>query len=273
MRLIMDAIKNCLFVVLPIASLAYLWNVLRNPLGKQGWRDSYAAMRSRRISGTHALFPIAMAVSYAWLTVLGGEAGQATAESPWINLVAAFTLVPVTLASAVFLPLIAEGKRAGDAFGPLEVRKRDIARGIRWGLAMVLPLALAGIAATKVSRMFGSEPVRQTGLTILSAHGTAQWKKLFLLFSALVLAPVTEELAFRGVVLAAVAKRRGIVAAVALTSVFFGAIHCNLDAFLTLSLAGACFALGYIASGRITVPIAMHATFNAASIILNLIAD
>ena len=267
----MDAVKNSLFIALSVAALACLWRTARRPFDEQGWRDAFAVIRSRCIAGTDALFPILLALALAMSVIIGGDAAAMAGETSAPAFVIDSLMVPFALAGAVFLPILAVGVR--DAFGPLEIRRRDIAAGVRWGLAMVIPVALVGLAILAISHMFGSEAVEQPSLKMLVEPDIAAWRKCFLIFSALVLSPVTEEFAFRGVVLAALAKRRGLVASVALSSIFFGAIHANLEAFLPLSCVGTCFALGYIATGRIAVPVAMHATFNAVSILWDFMAN
>ncbi len=268
----MDIIKNCLFVVLPIASLGCLWLTVRKPLDESEWRKAFEAIRSRRIVEIDALYPLLLALFFALSTVFGGEAAEKMDEMPASAFIASFLMVPLSLALAVSLPVIARGNNPRDAFGPLNANRRDVAAGLRYGLAMLPPIVLIGLAILAISHMFGGEPIQQQSLKMLVEPGPATWRKGFLIFSTLVLSPIMEEFAFRGVVLTVLSKKRGLVTAVALSSIFFGAIHANLAAFLPLSCVGACFALGYIATGRIAVPIIMHATFNAMSILLNFMA-
>jgi membrane protease YdiL (CAAX protease family) len=86
-------------------------------------------------------------------------------------------------------------------------------------------------------------------------------------FTFVLVAPVTEELLFRGLILRALKARYGRGAAIGLSALLFGAFHVDPQALVFASLVG--LVLGWVAErARSTMPsIAMHAAFNALPIL------
>jgi len=96
-----------------------------------------------------------------------------------------------------------------------------------------------------------------------------QWK-LLLAFSAIVLAPVTEEIFFRGLcqsVLRKYLKRPW--AAILITAALFAGMHANaeLPALPALMILGIVLGYNYERTGRLWAPIMIHALFNTLSIV------
>lgn len=80
------------------------------------------------------------------------------------------------------------------------------------------------------------------------------------LFSVLVVAPVTEEFIFRGVLLHRWGVKWGVRPAIVLTSVLFGVLHSNL---IGLFVFGVVMSLLYLSTRSLLVPMIAHATNNA----------
>lgn len=83
----------------------------------------------------------------------------------------------------------------------------------------------------------------------------------------MLIAPVVEELFFRGLLLRTIQERWGTVAAVIGSSVFFGATHLQLLQFAGLTAAGLLFALARVRSGRLGSAIAVHVGFNLTTFV------
>jgi membrane protease YdiL (CAAX protease family) len=92
------------------------------------------------------------------------------------------------------------------------------------------------------------------------------WFKLWLIATAIIAAPVVEETVFRGVFLPALARHRGIPAAVVTVSLLFALIHGHLPSALPLFVVGATLATAYLYTGSLLVPILIHATFNVVNL-------
>lgn len=91
------------------------------------------------------------------------------------------------------------------------------------------------------------------------------------IFMAVVLAPVIEEVTFRGVALGALISRNvGPVAAVILSSAAFALIHMQYSAaaMLVVFFSGVGFAILRLLSGTVSVPIVAHAVANADVLVL-----
>src|SRR5690606_7792760 len=97
-------------------------------------------------------------------------------------------------------------------------------------------------------------------------------------FIAVVLAPVTEEIVFRGALFRSLRPRMGVWPAALLSSLIFAFIHVEVVtsqplALVGLFLLGMVFAIGLQKSGSLLVPILAHAVFNATSIGLAILAE
>lgn len=116
---------------------------------------------------------------------------------------------------------------------------------------------------------------------ILSAHGyppTLQdiaiflsgnnpwWVRLYMLFMAIVLAPIFEECIFRGILLPLMARRFGVGPGIFLSSLIFAAIHFHMPSLVPLCTVAIGFSLGYLYSGSLWVPVTMHALFNGINL-------
>ncbi len=91
---------------------------------------------------------------------------------------------------------------------------------------------------------------------------------LAIVFLAIVVAPVTEELVFRAGLFRFL---RGLMprwAAIAISAVVFGAFHFNLVSFLPLAVIGALLAVAYERTGRVAVPMIAHGLFNLNTLLI-----
>jgi membrane protease YdiL (CAAX protease family) len=102
--------------------------------------------------------------------------------------------------------------------------------------------------------------------------GENSWPlRAYFAFLALVLAPVAEEIFFRGMVFPALAKRLRLGPSLLLSSVFFALIHGHAPAFIPLVLLACALGLAYVKTGNLLVPIMMHSLFNAHSLVVLLL--
>jgi membrane protease YdiL (CAAX protease family) len=92
-----------------------------------------------------------------------------------------------------------------------------------------------------------------------------------LFFVAIVVAPVFEEIVFRGILLPFLARRTGFWPGIVLVSTVFGGLHLHLPSFLPLFLLSAMFSLAYARTQSLLVPIGMHILFNGVTVVLLLL--
>lgn len=141
---------------------------------------------------------------------------------------------------------------------------------VTWGslLWLVTGLFLFSLGAFQVSYLALSlvtpnlvESTLQQSL-ILSASDTA-YPNVYLgivMFSVLVVAPITEEFIFRGVLLHRWGVKWGPRPAILLTSILFGILHSNL---VGLFVFGVVMSLLYLSTRSLLVPIVAHSMNNA----------
>jgi len=84
---------------------------------------------------------------------------------------------------------------------------------------------------------------------------------------AVVVAPVVEELVFRGAFYRFLKSRMPRNAAYAVSAACFALLHANLASFLPLFFLGVALAVVYEVTGNIKVPILVHAFFNGHSLL------
>lgn len=80
---------------------------------------------------------------------------------------------------------------------------------------------------------------------------------------AILLAPVAEELLFRGFLFRVIHSRISFFPAALISSMVFASLHKNLFIFLPLTCLGMAFAYAYKKSRNILFPILLHASYNA----------
>ena len=85
---------------------------------------------------------------------------------------------------------------------------------------------------------------------------------------AITLAPVTEELIFRGGIFRFMRTRTPRWVALLVPALLFGALHANLASFVPLVALGIILSLAYERTGSIVVPIVAHGLFNLHTIAL-----
>jgi membrane protease YdiL (CAAX protease family) len=116
---------------------------------------------------------------------------------------------------------------------------------------------------------FGEETVAGNGQQILDTLGSMPPVLLF--FMLAVIAPIVEEIAYRGLIFTAFARKFGLMAGGIISSVLFGFAHVqsfNLNGIflllITMSLGGI-LAYARHKSGGLTLPIMIHIAFNSVS--------
>jgi|ERR1700678_1926937 membrane protease YdiL (CAAX protease family) len=170
----------------------------------------------------------------------------------------------------ILLSLRFRGLRLGSAFG---VDRMPVGRSVLLGIALLIsayPLvAAAGDVSAYVLKINPAKDSQEIMLIFENATNAGQRIPIILL--AVAIAPVAEELAFRGYLYGVIKRYFGAVPALLLSSILFALIHLNLPSFFPLFVLGAVFALAYELSGSLLVPMTMHASFNAISLVAVLI--
>lgn len=127
---------------------------------------------------------------------------------------------------------------------------------------IALPLlALVALAWGGLLQLLGL-PREPQDLIGIFARTESRWVFVGLLLVACVMAPLTEELIFRGILYRFLRQRFGRAPGLLASAVFFGTLHANWASFAPLCVLGVIFALAYEKTGDLRVPIVAHGLFN-----------
>jgi uncharacterized protein len=97
--------------------------------------------------------------------------------------------------------------------------------------------------------------------------------KILVIFMAVLIAPLAEEILFRGFVYGVLKRYTDAPFAALSSSLMFAIIHLHVGSLLPLWMLAVIFCLAYEITGCLLVPMMLHATFNAVSIIAMLFVD
>lgn len=141
-----------------------------------------------------------------------------------------------------------------------------IGTGFRWGLLAWLVSTLVIVGMAWLLEQIGMPPDPQP-----AERAIAMLDPILVGLSVVVLAPVAEEVFFRGVVFNAWLREGGRRRAFIGSSALFAVIHLSLVSLLPIFLLGLALAWVYDRTRSLLAPIAMHATVNGISVLLALL--
>ena len=98
--------------------------------------------------------------------------------------------------------------------------------------------------------------------------GVAGWQAVVLIVVVVIGAPIVEELVYRGLLQRSMARAVSPAVAWVATSLWFGAIHLQPVLLPGLFIAGMCFGLGVVLTGRVGFGLLTHAAFNATGLLI-----
>lgn len=225
-------------------------------------------------------FPVPFNVFDALLLVLWAQLAQLLVAAPFqlagVDLTQGLTvgLVIVLIQVVTFLGLTGwlrwRGALTWRLYGPVRPRWRHVAVGFGIGLSgFVIVTALVEMA----NRTFG--PVAPPEQSLMQASRQGGLALLVATVSAVVLAPIVEELTYRGALFQSLRAKLGLFPAMFLSAGVFAVVHVELAQPLFLAglfVLALWLAAAFHRTGSIVVPLVGHATFNAVSLSVALIA-
>ncbi|MDH5493813.1 MAG: CPBP family intramembrane metalloprotease [Myxococcales bacterium] len=153
---------------------------------------------------------------------------------------------------------------ADEVLGLEPIRWRILLLAFGAGLSAQLPLTEIGNIARERWPLELSEQLRHAQLV-----GPAGWIAAFGgVFAFVLIAPIFEELLFRGLLLRFLIEGYGRGTGILLSSLLFGLIHVDPAVIITASMAGWLFAELRLRSGSIWPAIGLHAGINALPLLL-----
>lgn len=200
--------------------------------------------------------------------VLGATLPEDTAE-------AAFFPASTALTGAVALFYVAArygGAGARRLFGPNAFRSVDLVAGALHGVVAFLLINVGfALLLDAVIRLVGGDlPTVQEGLRELALD---EDRAVLFFLSAVVIAPLAEELFFRGMLFQRLRDRLSFWPAAGFSALLFAALHfdgnpeASLYAFLVLLPVGMYFAWVFNRRGNLVTAFMMHAVFNGLGVV------
>lgn len=139
---------------------------------------------------------------------------------------------------------------------------RNFGTGLWGGFLLGAVIWITGIVITLIT---GPPPPQEVEKMLSEAYS---WKDVVFPFLAIsILAPLSEELYFRGMVYPVFKARFGAGLGMLLSGMFFGFMHLDLIRFVPLSLGGFVLAYLYEKTKTLTAPIVAHFTWNTLMLV------
>lgn len=138
--------------------------------------------------------------------------------------------------------------------------------GAMWSLMLVLGLS----GYRKWMQALGADTV-QDSVKFLQ-NGTDPAALVLMAVAAVLVAPVCEEIVFRGFLYPAVKRFTGTWPAAIFSALVFAAAHANLPALLPLFLFGLVLVFLYEKTGSLWAPVAVHFCFNGSTVLIQALA-
>lgn len=187
------------------------------------------------------------------LTLLGAVVILTSTQVALLLVTWLFVLLPNALAGGPRLP------------GPMPWRA--IGSGLRWGVAAWLGATLISALVVLLLEAIGQPVQPETAERAIEL--VEPW---LVVFALVILAPIAEELFFRGVVFNAWLRERGPRVAFIGSAALFSIIHLSIVSLVPIFLLGLALAWIYRRTNNLLAPIAMHATVNGISVAFALLA-
>lgn len=193
-----------------------------------------------------------------WVSVGGASEGLGALAAAQVGMWLGF----------VGAPVVAVRRRgSGSLSADFGVRStwRDVGLGIPLGVACQLVLVPVVFLAMRPFVDVGdaSEPATRVSDLAEGATGFG-----LLVLSVVLLAPLAEELFFRGLLLRSLTRAWGPTAGVVVSAAIFGATHFQPLQFLPLAAFGAVLAVAAHRTGRLGLAVWTHVGFNATTVVL-----
>jgi hypothetical protein len=233
---------------------------------KAGWR--WWEVAALTLGG----FVLGAVVSTPVFVALGGTSGDRMDGPGAASAAVAYVVLVGTL--LVWLHIAHRGWWRVIGWPERGARLREVTVGTGWGLASQVGVsAIVFLAVSALATVSGGDvavpPQVQSSLT--------GWEAVALVVYAVILAPPTEELIFRGLLYHSIADHRGFWPGAIASGVPFGLIHVVPGSALgvgvlvcTMMLTGVFWAWIHHRRGNLLVNIATHATFNVVGVIVTL---
>ena len=254
-----------IWVVLAVGAFAYRWVRMSRPALAWNWGGNVSA-RGFALPDAVVVLGIGLLMTSGFAGSVEPTAPQAPRQLTFEVLVvnAAFQLI--LCAVLLFYLVVMRGLQPMDLFG---LRRQGFLRSLGMAVAFIVPTwAVVGIVAQLVSQWLKLFWPDQTAQVLVEAfrNTTTPSVRILVIFAAVVIAPLVEEIVFRGFVYGVVKRYTDGYFAALTSALLFALIHGHVGSLVPLTVLALIFCLAYEITGTLLVPMCMHALFNAASL-------
>ena len=176
-------------------------------------------------------------------------------------------LISLLLVSIVLSFLLLRARNPLDLFGLQGASLLTNLKAACVGLIAALPLVYFIHSLCLV--LLGAHAEAQPLIQFLAQNPSSE-DRLLLIGTALVIAPVAEELIFRGYIFGVLCRYVGKWWALLVSAMVFAAIHAHIPSIAGLFALAITLTLVYEGTGSLWAPILMHSLFNAITVVFTL---
>ena len=148
---------------------------------------------------------------------------------------------------------------------------RCLLLGLATGLGLVLIAMALALISSLLIKAFGDQAEPQKLVTLIAEESAKQENigmLIFFVIMAVAVAPVAEEILFRGILYPAIKQLGHPRVAVIGTALLFALFHVNLLTFASLTAVALSLIVLYEFTDNLLAPITAHAVFNASNLIM-----
>jgi membrane protease YdiL (CAAX protease family) len=142
------------------------------------------------------------------------------------------------------------------------------ARTLRWGLggyAATVPFVLITLYLSSV--ILRQEPVSSNPMIPMVIEASSAVERVLFFVTIAIMAPLFEEIFFRGFLFNCFRVRFGTAGAIALSAFLFAAVHFDFSVFFGLFAIGVMLSFVYYRTQTLLVPVILHSLWNASTLI------
>ena len=244
---------------LSVGSLVYFYRLATNPAALQ----SSSHIRAQAYGTPDVVFTTVL-VLLLLINILGSSDRLVELDTQMLIVGAVFSLL---LLSIVLSFLLLRARNPLELFGLQGVSWSTNLKAAFVGLLAALPLVYFIHSVCLV--LLGAQAEPQPLIQFLAQNPSLE-DRILLIGTALVIAPVAEELIFRGYLFGVLCRYTGRWWALLISALIFAAIHAHIPSLAGLFALAITLTLVYEGTGSLWAAILMHSLFNAITVVFTL---
>lgn len=177
------------------------------------------------------------------------------------------TLWMVFFYSAVVVALLAATARRGVTFDQLGVRGFKVLPAVGYSIAALVVVRILTVVYGLMASGIGLDAPGRIEVQVVRWFGPGLAGFALAVLVAVVIAPIAEELFFRGFVYTALRERIGIVGAIVLSALIFALYHANLWLIIPVVFLGMALAWLFETQESLGPPLLFHGLYNLLAVV------